>query len=68
MEKQELILRYLRLICDSVEKSARQLDELTKDMADVKERSVNLENSMSLSQAITDKRLVAIEHILETRL
>ena len=68
MEKQELILRYLRLICDSVEKSARQLDELTKDVAGVEARLINLENSMSLSQTNTDKRLAAIEHILETRL
>ena len=68
MEKQELILRYLRLICDTVEKSARQLDELTKDMADVKERSVNLENSMSRSRTLTDERLKAIERKLEMRL
>ena len=68
MEKQELILRYLRLICDSVEKSARKLDELTKDVADVEERIVNLENTMSRNQTNTDRRLAAIEHILETRL
>ena len=68
MEKQELILRYLRLICDSVEKSARKLDELTKDRADVEERIVNLENTMSRNQTNTDRRLAAIEHILETRL